>query len=252
MARRASVPIDGGGEHTEDEETQPLVHADASTTNITASKGASATHLYMKPTEHHHNLFACSTSTSPCHLALPRHAVAGAGILCHWRGLLSCSHAKTPTRRRRAGLPTQICFLPLRSCHPYPPWRCHSHVRHVSGGQYATMPQQCHRPGRSTPKWQHMPAVALLGLFLFLNQGLFIVGLQHAGALLASCLQPAIPTFTHMLAVALRIERCTILGSAGIVLAMVGAACMVGLFAFVFLSCPSTYEVFFFVLSQHV
>ena len=72
-----------------------------------------------------------------------------------------------------------------------------------------------------------MPSVALLGLFLFLNQGLFIVGLQHAGALLASCLQPAIPTFTHMLAVVLGLEPCSWVGSAGVVMAMMGAACMV-------------------------
>lgn len=81
--------------------------------------------------------------------------------------------------------------------------------------------------GHWTPHRQHMPRIALLGLFLFLNQGLFIVGLQHAGALLASCLQPAIPTFTHVLAVALGLERCTWMGSAGVVMAMLGAACMV-------------------------
>ncbi len=77
------------------------------------------------------------------------------------------------------------------------------------------------------PQRRHMHLVALLGLFLFLNQGLFIVGLQHAGALLASCIQPAIPTWTHMLAVMCGVEHRTWQGTLGVVVAMLGAACMV-------------------------
>lgn len=81
--------------------------------------------------------------------------------------------------------------------------------------------------GGCLPQRHHMGKITLLGLFLFLNQGLFIVGLQHAGALLASCIQPAIPTWTHLLAVLMGVEQRTWQGTAGVVVAMLGAACMV-------------------------
>ena len=45
----------------------------------------------------------------------------------------------------------------------------------------------------------HLPLVAALGLCLFLNQLLFILGLNLAGMTLAACMQPAIPVFTAFL-----------------------------------------------------
>ena len=45
----------------------------------------------------------------------------------------------------------------------------------------------------------HVPLVAGLGLCLFLNQLLFILGLHLAGMTLAACMQPAIPVFTALL-----------------------------------------------------
>lgn len=69
--------------------------------------------------------------------------------------------------------------------------------------------------------------VMLLGLFLFLNQSLYILGLKSSGALVASCMQPAIPVFTHILAVAARYESTSLQKGAGILLAVAGAVSMV-------------------------
>ncbi|NJR41513.1 MAG: EamA family transporter [Akkermansiaceae bacterium] len=48
-------------------------------------------------------------------------------------------------------------------------------------------------------KSSHIPLIAALGLCLFLNQLLFILGLHLAGVALAACMQPTIPVFTALL-----------------------------------------------------
>lgn len=49
------------------------------------------------------------------------------------------------------------------------------------------------------PRRQDLLRIAGLGLCLFLNQLLFILGLFLAGVTLASCMQPTIPVFTSVL-----------------------------------------------------
>lgn len=51
----------------------------------------------------------------------------------------------------------------------------------------------------TTLKPAHIPLVAALGLCLFFNQLLYILGLNLAGVTLAACMQPAIPVFTALL-----------------------------------------------------
>jgi drug/metabolite transporter (DMT)-like permease len=52
---------------------------------------------------------------------------------------------------------------------------------------------------RKLPKPGDLPAVAALGLCLFLNQLLYILGLQLAGVNVATCLQPTMPVFTVLI-----------------------------------------------------
>jgi drug/metabolite transporter (DMT)-like permease len=51
----------------------------------------------------------------------------------------------------------------------------------------------------TVPRRADVPAIFALGLCLFLNQLLYILGLNLAGVTLATCLQPSIPVFTAVL-----------------------------------------------------
>jgi uncharacterized membrane protein len=66
---------------------------------------------------------------------------------------------------------------------------------------------------------KHVPVVAGLGLCLFLNQLLFILGLQLGGVTLAACMQPAIPVFTSFLSMLVGQEHMSAKNVCGAVLA---------------------------------
>jgi drug/metabolite transporter (DMT)-like permease len=77
---------------------------------------------------------------------------------------------------------------------------------------------------RSLPALKDFPRLALLGFFgVFINQVLFIVGLDYTSAINAAILMPSIPVFTAGIALLMRIERLTTARIAGIVSAVVGA-----------------------------
>lgn len=59
---------------------------------------------------------------------------------------------------------------------------------------------------RTAPRRRDVLRIAGLGLCLFLNQLLFILGLFLAGVTLASCMQPTIPVFTSVLSMICRQE----------------------------------------------
>ncbi len=66
-----------------------------------------------------------------------------------------------------------------------------------------------------------------LGLCLWLNQLLYILGIDMSGVVVATCMQPIIPVFTAMLAVALKLEAGSVQKFAGIGIAVGGSLCMV-------------------------
>ena len=53
------------------------------------------------------------------------------------------------------------------------------------------------------PQKSDIPVLVGMGLALFFNQLLFILGLKMAGVVIATCLQPSIPIFTVALAMLL-------------------------------------------------
>lgn len=73
-----------------------------------------------------------------------------------------------------------------------------------------------------------------LGLCLWLNQLLYILGIDMSGVVVATCMQPIIPVFTAMLAVALKLEAGSVQKFAGIGIAVGGSLCMVQLLILVF------------------
>lgn len=77
------------------------------------------------------------------------------------------------------------------------------------------------------PKRHDLPKVAGLGLCLWLNQLLYILGIDMSGVVVATCMQPIIPVFTAMLAVALGLEAGSLQKFAGIGIAVGGSLCMV-------------------------
>lgn len=66
-----------------------------------------------------------------------------------------------------------------------------------------------------------------LGLCLWLNQLLYILGIDMSGVVVATCMQPVIPVFTAMIAVALKLEAGSLQKFAGIGIAVGGSLCMV-------------------------
>jgi drug/metabolite transporter (DMT)-like permease len=77
------------------------------------------------------------------------------------------------------------------------------------------------------PKGRDLITLAVLGFFgVFLNQLLFIIGLDHTTATNASILMPSIPVFTVGIAMMLGIERLTLRRGIGIALAVAGALIM--------------------------
>ncbi|MFZ1729488.1 MAG: DMT family transporter [Bacteroidota bacterium] len=80
---------------------------------------------------------------------------------------------------------------------------------------------------RVRPKGRDFLTLAGLGFFgVFLNQLLFITGLDYTTAVNASILMPSIPVFTVAVAMAMGIERITWRRSFGIGLAVAGAMIM--------------------------
>lgn len=79
----------------------------------------------------------------------------------------------------------------------------------------------------SLPKKQDLPVVVGLGLCLWLNQLLYILGIDMSGVVVATCMQPVIPVFTAMIAVALKLEAGSLQKFAGIGIAVGGSLCMV-------------------------
>lgn len=80
---------------------------------------------------------------------------------------------------------------------------------------------------RHLPRPRDLPALALLGfLGVFLNQLLFILGLERSTATNVSILVVSIPIFTGGLAVLSRIERASTARSTGIGLAILGTLVM--------------------------
>ncbi|MCZ7557682.1 MAG: DMT family transporter [Bacteroidia bacterium] len=77
---------------------------------------------------------------------------------------------------------------------------------------------------RALPAVKEIPQLALLGFFgVFINQVLFIIGLNYTSAINAAILMPSIPVFTTAIALLMRIERLTKTRIAGIAAAVIGA-----------------------------
>ena len=77
------------------------------------------------------------------------------------------------------------------------------------------------------PKRSDLLHVAALGVCLFFNQLMYILGISLSGVLVATCMQPTIPVFTAMLAVCLRLESGSVQKFFGIGLAVLGSMSMV-------------------------
>ena len=77
------------------------------------------------------------------------------------------------------------------------------------------------------PRREHLAAIGGLGVCLYFNQLCYIVGIDLSGVLVATCMQPAIPVFTAMLAVLLRFETGSWQKAGGIAAAVTGSICMV-------------------------
>lgn len=77
------------------------------------------------------------------------------------------------------------------------------------------------------PKQSDLLHVGALGVCLFFNQLMYILGISLSGVLVATCMQPTIPVFTAMLAVCLQLESGSVQKFFGIGLAVVGSMSMV-------------------------
>ncbi len=85
------------------------------------------------------------------------------------------------------------------------------------------------------PKGKDFLVLAMLGFFgVFVNQLLFITGLDYTTATNASILMPSIPVFTVAVAMAMGVERITWRRSLGIGLAVAGALIMLKVTRFSF------------------
>ncbi|KAL0029246.1 hypothetical protein WJX79_005217 [Trebouxia sp. C0005] len=80
---------------------------------------------------------------------------------------------------------------------------------------------------RVLPKRSDLLHVSALGVCLFFNQLMYIIGISLSGVLVATCMQPTIPVFTAMIAVCLRLEAGSIQKFLGIGLAVAGSVSMV-------------------------
>jgi drug/metabolite transporter (DMT)-like permease len=79
------------------------------------------------------------------------------------------------------------------------------------------------RHDRVLPARRELPMLALLGLLgVFLNQVLFIIGLDHTTATNAAILMPSIPVFAIAVAAALRIEKIGPRSLVGVAMTVVG------------------------------
>lgn len=77
---------------------------------------------------------------------------------------------------------------------------------------------------RALPPRKELPGLAMLGFFgVFINQVLFIVGLNYTTAINATILMPSIPVFTAGIALLLRMEKLTTARALGIASAVAGA-----------------------------
>mmetsp|Transcript_36882 Transcript_36882/g.104088 ORF Transcript_36882/g.104088 Transcript_36882/m.104088 type:complete len:386 (+) Transcript_36882:262-1419(+) len=83
------------------------------------------------------------------------------------------------------------------------------------------------KSGVLAPPLKDIPRFLAIGLTLFLNQLLFICGLNLSGAVMATCIQPSIPVLTVALAVLLGTEEGSLRKLGGILMAVAGALCMV-------------------------
>ena len=62
---------------------------------------------------------------------------------------------------------------------------------------------------------------------MFLSQLFYIIGIELSGVVVATCMQPAIPVFTVLLGVLLKMETASVQKVVGIIMAVSGAVCMV-------------------------
>lgn len=77
------------------------------------------------------------------------------------------------------------------------------------------------------PRRKDLPTLAMLGFFgVFLNQLLFIIGLNYTTATNSSILMPSIPVFTVAVAMLMGIERLTLRRAVGLAFAVAGALIM--------------------------
>ena len=81
--------------------------------------------------------------------------------------------------------------------------------------------------GYTVPVRMDAAKVFLLGFCMFLSQLLYIMGIEMSGVLIASCIQPTIPVFTVLLGILLKMETAHPQKIFGILLAVLGAICMV-------------------------
>lgn len=81
--------------------------------------------------------------------------------------------------------------------------------------------------GYRLPLRKDAVSVFFLGFFMFVSQLLYIMGVDMAGVLMASCVQPSVPVFTVMIGVVLGVEKGSMRKVIGIMFAVVGAVSMV-------------------------
>ncbi len=105
--------------------------------------------------------------------------------------------------------------------------------------------------GYSVPVRKDAVKVFFLGFCMFLAQLLYIMGIEISGVLIASCIQPTIPVFTAMLGILLKMESAHPQKILGILLAVLGAICMVCCVCFLFVSYTVS-EVVVHVSSEYI
>lgn len=81
--------------------------------------------------------------------------------------------------------------------------------------------------GYRLPLRKDAMSVFFLGFFMFVSQLLYIMGVDMAGVLMASCVQPSVPVFTVMIGVMLGAEKGSMRKVIGIMFAVMGAISMV-------------------------
>lgn len=81
--------------------------------------------------------------------------------------------------------------------------------------------------GKTAPRRGDLWRVGAMGGAMYLSQLLYILGIELSGVTVATCMQPAIPVFTVLLGIALRMEHGNPRKLTGIGLAVAGAICMV-------------------------